>query len=180
MTLIQRLKIAWGILKAKSIPQQSDLEHEALIRAQNEAASARLDADETRQNIKALQRRLDAEQNARSDAIESSMAAQLEPIIADAAALLAQISLQDHIIQSGKPVQSSDVMALARQFVRIFERIGLQPSNKTGERAVFSPEIHRPLSGGSPPPPGASVIIKMPGFLYKGRLIRPAMIAKED
>jgi molecular chaperone GrpE len=66
---------------------------------------------------------------------------------------------------------------IARQFADILQRSGLETIDPTGQR--FDPELHEAVQRieGSEYAPGSIVGVFSRGYLFGGRLIRPAMVA---
>lgn len=69
------------------------------------------------------------------------------------------------------------VAMIARQFADILQRSGLEAIDPTGQR--FDPELHEAVQRmeGSEYAPGSIVGVFSRGYLFGGRLIRPAMVA---
>jgi molecular chaperone GrpE len=69
------------------------------------------------------------------------------------------------------------VAMIARQFSDILQRGGLETVDPTGQR--FDPELHEAVQRieGSEYPTGSIVGVFSKGYLFGGRLIRPAMVA---
>jgi molecular chaperone GrpE len=69
------------------------------------------------------------------------------------------------------------VAMIARQFADILQRSGLETIDPTGQR--FDPELHEAVQRieGSEYAPGSIVGVFSRGYLFGGRLIRPAMVA---
>ncbi|MBN1901890.1 nucleotide exchange factor GrpE [Candidatus Sumerlaeota bacterium] len=177
MNLLKRLKLACKILLNKAHDIEILPGNDLLLQAENEAASARIEADEAEKRINALSRELDAERHARNDVIDSTIAARLEPMFKEAAAIFSQLALQDFLIQSEKKVNASDVMAVARQIFHLFERFGLQPGEKPGTTCLFDPEKHQALDNSSINQ-GSPVTIRLPAFSLNEKIIRKAMVEK--
>ena len=66
---------------------------------------------------------------------------------------------------------------IARQFSDILQRSGLETIDPTGQ--LFDPELHEAVQRieGSEFPSGSVVGVFSKGYLFGGRLIRPAMVA---
>ena len=170
----QRLATAWRALRDRPAPAEAADDTRALD-AEAAAAGLRLEFAQAQQDAQAALRALEAEQAARSDAVTATVAARLEPALADAAATLAQLALQDRLLAEGKPVAAKDVLALARGLGRSLERLGLVGIGQPGENATFDSTIHQMLSG-SAPAPGTVVVLRMPGYRLGEKVVRKAMV----
>lgn len=82
-----------------------------------------------------------------------------------------------HAEESEPAAFREGVAMIARQFADILQRSGLETIDPTGQR--FDPELHEAVQRieGSEYAPGTIVGVFSRGYLYGGRLIRPAMVA---
>ena len=177
MSFAARLSRAWFALHepARAPTPPAAVTDDAKLAADSALAAARLDADDIRAQLAACRRELDAERASRSDAIASAVAARVEPVFDDAAALVGQLALQSWLIDEGKPVTARDVMALALPLGRTFHKLGLTPLAAPGECVAFDPERHQPLSGAAPAP-SANVEVRVPGFALGEKIVRKSLV----
>ena len=82
-----------------------------------------------------------------------------------------------HAEESEQAAFREGVAMIARQFADILQRSGLETIDPTGQR--FDPELHEAVQRieGSEYAPGSIVGVFSRGYLFGGRLIRPAMVA---
>jgi molecular chaperone GrpE len=82
-----------------------------------------------------------------------------------------------HADESDPAAFREGVAMIARQFSDILQRGGLETIDPTGQR--FDPELHEAVQRieGSEFPTGSVVGVFSKGYLFGGRLIRPAMVA---
>jgi molecular chaperone GrpE len=82
-----------------------------------------------------------------------------------------------HADESDPAAFREGVAMIARQFSEILQRSGLETIDPTGQR--FDPELHEAVQRieGSEFPTGSVVGVFSKGYLFGGRLIRPAMVA---
>jgi molecular chaperone GrpE len=82
-----------------------------------------------------------------------------------------------HAEESEPAAFREGVAMIARQFADILQRSGLETIDPTGHR--FDPELHEAVQRieGSEYAPGSIVGVFSRGYLFGGRLIRPAMVA---
>jgi molecular chaperone GrpE (heat shock protein) len=181
-TLPQRLQEAWRVLRgdASASPPSPSGEaaraaEEARLTAETAVAALRLELEEAHRRGEALRREVDAERAARADAVAAGMAARLEPLLTDAAALLGQLALQARLLEEGKPVGASDVLALAGALAHLFERQGLIALAAAGDREPYDPARHQPL-GQASPAAGTEVVVRIPGYRLAGKILRKSMV----
>ena len=81
-----------------------------------------------------------------------------------------------HAEESEPAAFREGVAMIARQFADILQRSGLETIDPTGQR--FDPELHEAVQRieGSEYAPGSIVGVFSRGYLFGGRLIRPAMV----
>jgi len=82
-----------------------------------------------------------------------------------------------HAEESEPAAFREGVAMIARQFADILQRSGLETVDPTGQR--FDPELHEAVQRieGSEYAPGSIVGVFSRGYIFGGRLIRPAMVA---
>lgn len=82
-----------------------------------------------------------------------------------------------HAEESEPAAFREGVAMIARQFADILQRSGLETVDPTGQR--FDPELHEAVQRieGSEYAPGSIVGVFSRGYLFGGRLVRPAMVA---
>jgi molecular chaperone GrpE (heat shock protein) len=180
MSFLKRLSGAWSVLRGKSPEREAEKtqpveENGSALQAESEAAALRLDLNEAKKQIEALARELAVERSARADAVDAAAAARLEPVLADLSTVMAQLAVQSHLIDEGKPVGAKDVMALAQKLVRTLEKLGLVSFGAPGEETTFDPALHQVLGGGSPSI-DAIVVIRMPGYRLGKKTLQKAMV----
>ncbi len=174
----KRLTDAWEVLTGDAVAPPAPPADDARLAAESAAAGLRLQVQEAEQRMVSLRRELDAERAARAaraDAIQAAVASHMEPALADAASFIGQLALQASLIEQGKPVAARDVMALARNLSRAFEKLGLIPLAAVGETASFNPDLHQPL-GGSSPLAGSPVVVKIPGCRLAQKIVRKSLV----
>jgi len=178
LPLRARLAAAWHALRGAALSAPgpvSPAADDARLTAEAEAARLRLELEETRQRLAALRRDLEAEKAGRADAVQTALAARLEPVLGDAASLLGQLAIQSRLLDEGKPVGPRDVMALAQGLVQAFQRLGLTPLAAVDDTVAFDPGQHQPLNG-SAPNPGQPVTVRIPGYRLGPQLLRKSFV----
>ncbi len=172
---LKRLTDAWALLIGVAVAPPAPPADDARLAAESAVAGLRLQVQEAEQRLASLRRELEAEKSGRADAIQAAVASHMEPALADAASFIGQLALQASLIEQGKPVAARDVMALARNLSRAFEKLGLIPLAAVGETASFNPDLHQPL-GGSSPLAGSPVVVKIPGCRLAQKIVRKSLV----
>ena len=145
---------------------------ERTLQLENELQQLRL---ELREQKKIADRLKDELERQRGGESARMAAAQVEQLLADAAAPVSQLLTQSHLFKNeNRPVQAGDVLAVAGRLVRALEDHGLVVEGSVGQSATFDPNRHEPLSAEDELRPGANVIIRLVGLSYKGKLLRKA------
>lgn len=151
-----------------------------LLMLEREAQSLRLELAERERQIASLAGEVERQRQSESARLADAVHAQLERLMSDAAAPVAQLLTQAHLLEAeGKPVQAKDVLAVARRFVRLLEDQGLTIEDRLGDVLAFDPNRHQPLGGGVSIQRGQMVIIRFSGISYRGRVLRKAGVELE-
>lgn len=174
MGVLKRLAGAWSSLSGRP-PDHGTEENDVALKAESETAALRLDLEEAQKRIEAQKRELDHERAGRGDAVKAALAERIGPMLAEAASIMSQLSLQSRLIDEGKPVGAKDVMALAQGLVCVFEKQGLAPFGEIGTETDFDPALHQPL-GGPPPSAGTKVVVHVQGYKIEKKVVKKAMV----
>jgi molecular chaperone GrpE (heat shock protein) len=148
---------------------------EQLLALEREAQNLRLELEERDQLLANLHIELERQRSGASARVTESVQAQIEQLLTEAAAPVAQLLTQAHLLEvEGRPVQARDILAVAKRLVRAFEDHGLTLEGSVGQTVPFDPDRHEPLSGGAYPDPGQPVVVRFVGVAYRGKLLRKA------
>jgi molecular chaperone GrpE (heat shock protein) len=155
--------------------------NEVVLNLQKELQEARLKAASSEQAVERLSRDLENLRARQNELVKEEVASSVEALFSAAAAPAAQLAMQAYLIdQLQKPVQAKDIMVIARRLLRALEKNGLEFDGSPGHEIPFDPNLHIPLSGGQELVPGQSVVIRIPGVRYHGKLLaRTGVDAKE-
>ena len=146
-----------------------------VLELEREAQNLRLELKERERVVANLKGELERQRSGASDRVAEAVQAQVEQLLADAAAPVAQLLTQTHLLEvEGKPVQAKDVLAIAKRLVRTLEDNGLTPEGSVGETVPFDPNRHEPLSADTSLKPGQPVTLRFVGVTYQGKLLRKA------
>jgi molecular chaperone GrpE (heat shock protein) len=152
---------------------------ERVLALEREGQSLRLKLEELEQSLASLKGELERQHSSASARVAGAVQAQVERLLADAAAPVAQLLTQAHLLEvEGKPVQAKDVLAVARRLVRTLEDSGLTLEGSIGQAVPFDPNRHEPLGAGGFPEPGQPVVVRFVGVAYQGKLLRKAGVEK--
>lgn len=180
MRLVTRLSTVWRALMRPSSPLQAMDEDEPVVGLRRDLAAARLELQEARDALAAERARAAALENAQAAQIRDGIASHLEALFGDLAAPLSQLQMQAALLDAGTAVAASDVMALARRCATVIERAGLEPVGTTGAVIRFDPEVAQPLGTNDQMKPADSVRVRCIGYRYHGRVLRKALVEREN
>lgn len=154
-----------------------DRNDERALALEREIQTLRLDLEERERSLAGLKKELERKRNGESARVNEMAQSQIERLLADTAAPIAQLLTQAHLLEEeGKPVQAKDVIAVAKRLVRALEDHGLTLEGRAGETVSFDPDRHEPLSGSAALAPGQSATLRFTGIAYKGKLLRKGSV----
>jgi molecular chaperone GrpE (heat shock protein) len=140
----------------------------------------RLELQEREQAIIRLQQELEHQRSGNSARFSEAIQVRLEQLLADAASPMTQLATQAYLLEvEGKPVQASDVLAVAKRLVRLLEDYGLTLAGQAGQVVSFDPNQHEPLQSGLILSAGQPVVIRFAGVTYQGKLLRKAGVMSD-
>jgi len=150
---------------------------EAVLDLERDIQQLRLELKERDREVAQLKAEVQRQRNGASARVADEVQAQLERLFRDAAAPIAQLLTQVHLLEvEGKPVQARDVLALAQRLVRVLEDHGLTVLGEIGGMVAFDPNLHAPLNSTAIPRPGQPVVVRIVGIVFQRRLLRKAGI----
>lgn len=151
------------------------MSEERVIELEREVQSLRLELAEQKKAAERLKLELErqrGEENARLVSV------QLERLFNDVASPASQLLMQAHLLRmEEKPLQASDILSVGLRLVRVLEDYGLSAVGSVGEQVAFNPNKHDLLSTDMAVSPGETVIIRLVGIAYQGKLLRRAGVA---
>jgi molecular chaperone GrpE (heat shock protein) len=151
---------------------------ERILALEREVKSLQMALQERNQMLERLKGDLEYQRDTASSNVTEIVQTKLEHVFADAAAPVTQLLTQAHLLEEGKPVQSKDVLTVAKRLVRTLKDNGLSIEGNIGERVPFDPNRHEPLSANDSLSPEQSVIVRFVGVAYQGKLLRKAGVQK--
>lgn len=156
------------------LPFTQPQEDERLLALERQIQNLRLELAERNQLVDKLKQELERQRNSESDRITTAVQTQVEQLLTDAAAPVAQLLTQAYLLEQGKSVQAKDVIVVAKRLIRSLEDNGLTLTGSLGETVSFDSNLHDPLSTSTALTQGIPVVVKFVGVSYQGKVIRKA------
>lgn len=149
------------------------------VAASAEAQSLRVELLERDRLIQTLKQELERARSGEQERVHEIVEARLERLMSGAAAPVAQLLTQIHLFEAeGKPVQTKDVLAVAKRIVRALEDEGLSILSGVGETVAFDPNYHQPLGTQGPLAQSEKAVVRLVGISYRGKVLRKASVEK--
>jgi molecular chaperone GrpE (heat shock protein) len=140
-----------------------------------------LDLEEREQTIANLKQELERERIGASEQVTETVQAQVERLLFEVATPVAQLLTQAHLLEvEHKPVQTRDVLAVARRIIRTLEDSGLTVVGQVGQTVSFDPDHHEPLEANIGLSSGETVTIRFVGVAYQGKFLRKAGVTRVE
>jgi molecular chaperone GrpE (heat shock protein) len=146
---------------------------EGLLAQAGEAQHLRLELEERERQLELLKNEVSRLRVSAQELTETARSAQMERLLADSAAPVAQLMTQAYLMDvQGRPLQARDILAVTRRLVQVLEEQGMQVMGKIGEIQPFDPDRHEPMASGLPIEPGTPVTIRFVGIAYRDHLLK--------
>jgi molecular chaperone GrpE (heat shock protein) len=175
MNLLNRLSDAWAAFMGRPTSQVRDLTDE-MVSINRELAETRLELADARRALNLCRRRIeDAEANA-----GHSSADPLENLFLDLASFLSQLKMLAALMDSGSEIIGNSVMALVRQLIDAVEKAGMEPIAACGKEIPFDPRACEAMAADISFLPEEPVVVRFVGYRYKGRIIRKALVERNN
>jgi molecular chaperone GrpE len=144
-----------------SLAQASELQH------------LRLELEDRERQLELLKNEVTRLRVSAQELSEAARSAQMERLLADSAAPVAQLMTQTYLLDvQGRPLQARDVLAVARRMIQVLEEQGMQVVGKIGEIQPFDPDRHEPMASGPAIEPGTPVTVRFVGIAYGDHLLK--------
>jgi len=99
----------------------------------------------------------------------------IEKFIADVSSSITKLNSQIFVVEEqNRPLNVREVLAVAKQFITIFQKYGLRLEGYVGEITPFNPDHHSSLSKDVPIDQEEPVVVRFVGVAYRGKLLRKA------
>jgi hypothetical protein len=171
--MIAFLQRVFRTRQAAAIGEEAQLENERQLR------SLHLELEERDKLIAQFKRELQRVGDQAKEQVEAEASLQMEGLMKAAAAPVAQLLAQRHLVEmENKPVQTRDVLVVAQRLIRALEEEGLVIEGKPGANVVFDPNTHEPFSAETRLAQGQTAVLKFVGISFRGRLLRKAGVTQ--
>lgn len=144
------------------------VERDRRLAAEAERARAEATIAALREDYEALERMLERRITLALADQKLSFYRQIEP-------LLTQLPVVRHALDTGRPVEAADVLALLSPLDTALAGWGLQAIAEVGAEAPFDPSLHQ--ATGRAPEPGAPVRVKHVGYRLGDQILRRARVS---
>lgn len=147
----------------------------ALVELRRDAQALRVDLAERDEQVRRLRAEVEylrAGEEARTQAALDSL---LESLFTGLASPASQLLAQAHILAQGGELRARDVVLVGQQLVDTLEDHGMTALGRAGEETLYDEALHQPLDD-TRLAPGARVTVRFPGFRFRGRVVRKAMV----
>jgi molecular chaperone GrpE (heat shock protein) len=146
---------------------------EGLSALEGETQHLRLELEDRERQLERLKNETTRLRVSAQELGEAARSAQMERILADSAAPVAQLMTQAYLLDvQGRPLQARDVLAVARRLIQVLEEQGMQVVGKIGEIQPFDPDRHEPMASGLSIEPGTPVTVRFVGIAYQDHLLK--------
>jgi molecular chaperone GrpE len=153
--------------------EQDFLPKEGALEQASEAQHLRLELEERERQLELLKNEVARLRVSAQELTEAARSAQMERLLAESAAPVAQIMTQAYLLEvQGRPLQTRDLLAVTRRLVQVLEEQGMQVVGKIGEIQPFDPDRHEPMASGLSIEPGTPVTIRFVGIAYRDHLLK--------
>jgi len=175
MSFISRITAVWQSFRTG--PAQAPAPEPELLR---ELAAARLERDERQREADQLRSQLQTQQKNEAERIREALKAHLNSFFSGLAAPLAQLNVQDFLLNNGSSISARDMLPLVRQIALAAQKAGLEPLAEIGQDIAFDPVYMQPLAAGIKINPGEMVQVKISGYRYRDQVIRKAFVERKN
>ena len=152
-----------------------------MLAAEREAQELRLELTERDKTMAAMREALARSQDQERSRAAAELQARFERLLSALAAPAAQVLMQGALLEAGsRPIESKDVLSVAKRLVRALEDEGLRFEGDVGATVDFDPNHHEPLSGSQALTPGQAVLVRVPGVSFHGKILRRAGVEARE
>ena len=155
----------------KQLLQKLSGENDKVLTLERDLQNLRLENQALNKLKQELERQRSGETNRTTEAVQT----EIEQLFTDISSPITQLLTQTYLLEKeDKPVQTKDVLAVVKRLLHTLEDKGLMITGKVGETVPFEPNYHQPLSANASLTPGSSVIVRLMGISYEGKVIKKA------
>lgn len=140
----------------------------------------RLELADRESQIGKLEQEIQRTQRGARERVGEIVESRIEKFLSAAAGPASQLVTQAHLLErEHKPVESRDVLAVAKRLVKHLEELEMCLDGEVGEVTKFDPDRHTPL-GDSPLSRGDEVAVRFVAVRYRDKIIRKAGVQKME
>ncbi len=140
---------------------------EEILRLQSEVAGLRLSLEEAMAAIEKQNKQAKEAEQACQTLMEARMEARLKQLFGELASPMAQLQLQQWLVEQGKDVKPGNIFKLVAALGNALEEAGMKKAYTCGERAGFNAHGMAFLTHNSSCSEGESVVVRIPACIYK-------------
>jgi len=150
-----------------------------VLNQNSELQRVKLELSEQDNLIRTLKGDLERMRNTEKERIAELLQAQMQKLMSNFAAPITQIATHTHLLEvEKKPLQSKDVLAVAKRMVKVLEDEGLTLLGGVNEIVPFDGNYHQPLTSQIRLQHGDRVVVRLAGASFAGRVLRKASVEK--
>lgn len=145
---------------------------------EREVQELRLELEDARSEIEALQEALDRRRTQESSRVSDTVSTMQHELMSQVAAPVAQLLTQAYMIEKeGRTLNARDVLAVSKRIVSSLRDAGLTLAGEVGQMVAFDGDRHEPL-GDVVLEPGEPVVVRMVGVSFQGQVLRRVGVAR--
>lgn len=157
---------------AIQLENNNDLAQEAKI------AGMQLAIDELKQSLDNQKLLLANSEKSKEILVTQTMDSRMQHLFIGLASPLAQLALQRALASEGKEIKPENIFKLLSAIENVLEEAGLKQIHQSGEAHPWNPENMSPVMPGITFNEGENVLIRLPGYVYKGKYICKSLVDK--
>lgn len=140
--------------------------------------SLRLELEERDRELRILREELQRTRTREEERARGVMESRLESLLTDIATPASHLFTQIYLFEKKqKTVEVRDVVSVSRRMLRALMDHGLEVQGEPGREELYDPGRHEPIAH-EVISSGERVVVRFPGFAYKGRVIRKAGVQR--
>jgi molecular chaperone GrpE (heat shock protein) len=166
-------------------PKVSTISNNIARKAQNselalhsEIAGLKLTISELKQELINREAMLQQAENSHQEKLKQLLETKLSNLFGGLASPLAQLALQRALASEGKEIKPENIFKLLSAIENVLEEAGLKHIHQSGEIHAWNPENMSPVMPGITFTEGENVLIRLPGYVYKGKYICKSLVDK--
>ena len=161
-------------------PADNKTDDYSILKLQSEIAGLKLTVEQLKQELENGQSLLAESEKSRQSIISDTVDAKLQNLLGNLASPLSQIALLQSLISAGKEIKTENIFKLVSIIESNLGETGLVRLHQVGENLPFDSECMGPLKPGVIFSPGEKIIVRLPGYLFKGKYICLSLVDKTD